>query len=606
MVMLAILILLQLICVCYSSSYSFAGVFHLDDSTEKLVLSAEKVEDAYAHNTMRIVFLEATEETDDAIDALDASADTYFGSSYTNISSLTADSSSPLLSKDTLYQLSFDNDVWLSVFNVQLETIDSSEKYWAVFADRDVFEFQTSDDDHPTLLKETSGHPVEVHVYGEDEHGDEHGGATSENWINVIGACTLVWLCTFAGLIFVVFPGAIGTDKTITSYFNSFSAGALLSTAFSLVLGEALHMISEGTSSESEASAFWSSMVIFGFLASSIMDIIIQFMLESKILVVKADSYITRLIIEGEEGNNSNSNIGKGKDNDKDKGRDIIVYAMKEDPENNDGAANNGDINSGGEAEAKAVELETSRQARCLDLTRLISSVVMGDFFHNFCDGIFIGAAFQSCSPAVAWVVTMSTVTHEFTQEIADFIILRTMGKLSVKSTLQINFASGISVILGGIVVLLTSLSPFQIGCFLAFGAGNYMFVATVEIMPGIFGHNHSAHTHRSIHIQSNGDLGDLKAATNSESDSPIPTTTVSTATDSTDTATSTITTPTATVAAAPPTTTTAATTKVPVKQKVVRLACFLVAVVAVSLVLLDHTHCSLSAGEGEDAHASH
>ena len=130
MVMLAILILLQLICVCYSSSYSFAGVFHLDDSTEKLVLSAEKVEDAYAHNTMRIVFLEATEETDDAIDALDASADTYFGSSYTNISSLTADSSSPLLSKDTLYQLSFDTPI-PNVANGRFHTLLAMRSFFA-------------------------------------------------------------------------------------------------------------------------------------------------------------------------------------------------------------------------------------------------------------------------------------------------------------------------------------------------------------------------------------------------------------------------------------------------------------------------------------------
>ena len=47
---------------------------------------------------------------------------------------------------------------------------------------------------------------------------------------------------------------------------------------------------------------------------------------------------------------------------------------------------------------------------------RAVFAICVGDSFHNFADGIFIGAAFKTCGASVAWTVALSSVAHELTQ----------------------------------------------------------------------------------------------------------------------------------------------------------------------------------------------
>ena len=51
-------------------------------------------------------------------------------------------------------------------------------------------------------------------------------------------------------------------------------------------------------------------------------------------------------------------------------------------------------------------------------------NIIIGDFVHNFADGVAIGAAFLGCSSTVGWIVTGSIVIHEVPQELADFLAL--------------------------------------------------------------------------------------------------------------------------------------------------------------------------------------
>jgi len=112
---------------------------------------------------------------------------------------------------------------------------------------------------------------------------------------------------------------------------------------------------------------------------------------------------------------------------------------------------------------------------------RFLMSLIAGDFFHNFTDGIFIGAAFQ-CNTTLAWQIVGVTVAHEVPQELADFAVLTNSLGFSVPTALAYNVISGASVMLGGIVIMLADVSNLDTGMLLAYGAGNYIYCATVHM----------------------------------------------------------------------------------------------------------------------------
>jgi len=119
---------------------------------------------------------------------------------------------------------------------------------------------------------------------------------------------------------------------------------------------------------------------------------------------------------------------------------------------------------------------------------RILAGVLIGDFFHNLCDGIFIGAAFKGCGKGFGWSVTLSTVLHELPQELADYFILTSPGAmLGPVLALVLNFVSGMSVLLGGIIVLASDPDDSDVGMLLAFGAGVYLHIGAVECMPKIY-----------------------------------------------------------------------------------------------------------------------
>lgn len=117
---------------------------------------------------------------------------------------------------------------------------------------------------------------------------------------------------------------------------------------------------------------------------------------------------------------------------------------------------------------------------------RLLFAILVGDAMHNFVDGIFIGTAFLSCAPAVGWAVVTSTIAHEVTSEIADFMLLTTTCGLRIWQALACNFASGVTIYFGVIAVLASDLSPTTAGMLLAAGGGLYLYNAAVECLPRV------------------------------------------------------------------------------------------------------------------------
>ncbi len=110
-------------------------------------------------------------------------------------------------------------------------------------------------------------------------------------------------------------------------------------------------------------------------------------------------------------------------------------------------------------------------------------AVLVGDFLHNFADGVAIGVAFKTCDPAFGWIVATGTIAHEISQELADFMVLITRGQMSIGAALVANFLSGLAALLGTLISLYADLSHQSIGIILGFSGGVYCWVAIGECM---------------------------------------------------------------------------------------------------------------------------
>ena len=121
---------------------------------------------------------------------------------------------------------------------------------------------------------------------------------------------------------------------------------------------------------------------------------------------------------------------------------------------------------------------------------RLLGGVIVGDFFHNLADGVFIGSAFLGCGTSFGFKVAGATVTHELAQELGDFFLLTdpAQGNLSIKKALALNAVSGLSILIGAVIVLAQeTVDSKATGMLLAFGGGVYIQVAAGECMPRMY-----------------------------------------------------------------------------------------------------------------------
>lgn len=145
----------------------------------------------------------------------------------------------------------------------------------------------------------------------------------------------------------------------------------------------------------------------------------------------------------------------------------------------------------GGSFRSKATEVDKEEQFAYETRPdyQLASSILAGDFFHNFADGVFIGSAFLLCDRNMAIIVTATTVFHELSQELADYFLLTNQCHFSTLKALAFNFVSGFSVMLGVIVIFATDVSDATIGVILAMSAGVYFYVALTECAPRVNAH---------------------------------------------------------------------------------------------------------------------
>ena len=217
--------------------------------------------------------------------------------------------------------------------------------------------------------------------YLKDDHGDDiepkatipaaAAEATEEtDWGPPMLGAVIVNLATFIGVI-LLFPPVkkLSARPLFSAMLFAFAAGALLACAFFLLLFEATHLVAVGWTAEVDVLWRWGTMILAGLVLPPVVETICS----------------------------------------------IIMLAFK------GGSA----APSGEEASAEAGKTETEDPvAKFRATARLVGAVVIGDFFHNLCDGFFIGAAFKGCGNAFGWSVIAGTILHELPQEVADFVIL--------------------------------------------------------------------------------------------------------------------------------------------------------------------------------------
>jgi zinc and cadmium transporter len=109
--------------------------------------------------------------------------------------------------------------------------------------------------------------------------------------------------------------------------------------------------------------------------------------------------------------------------------------------------------------------------------------LLLTDGFHNFIDGIIIGASFLISIP-LGIATTLAVILHEIPQEIGDFAVLVHSG-FSRKKALFYNFISALASVLGVIFVFLFgSVIENFIVWLLPVAAGGFIYIAIADLIP--------------------------------------------------------------------------------------------------------------------------
>ncbi|XP_023240901.1 zinc transporter ZIP8-like [Centruroides sculpturatus] len=107
--------------------------------------------------------------------------------------------------------------------------------------------------------------------------------------------------------------------------------------------------------------------------------------------------------------------------------------------------------------------------------------IIFGDGFHNFIDGLSIGAAFSE-SILAGISISVAVVCEEFPHELGDFAVLINAG-MSMKQALIYNFMSACTCYIGFIFgVVLGDLAEGSYYIF-AFAGGMFLYISLVDMM---------------------------------------------------------------------------------------------------------------------------
>ena len=111
--------------------------------------------------------------------------------------------------------------------------------------------------------------------------------------------------------------------------------------------------------------------------------------------------------------------------------------------------------------------------------------ILIGGAVHNFADGCIIGAAVLSSVP-IGVSTAMAVAAHQVPQEVSDFAILLGAG-YSRRRAFALNALAATAGILGALAIYAAGgWVPRALPYILAFAAGNFLYVAMADLIPGL------------------------------------------------------------------------------------------------------------------------
>eukprot|EP00927_Polykrikos_kofoidii_P009183 TRINITY_DN13814_c1_g1_i2.p1 TRINITY_DN13814_c1_g1~~TRINITY_DN13814_c1_g1_i2.p1 ORF type:complete len:568 (+),score=82.98 TRINITY_DN13814_c1_g1_i2:67-1770(+) len=340
-----------------------------------------------------------------------------------------------VLSEGGSYVLSFDDSSWVTHFKVNI----SVPGRVAFFSEHIPTEFESVFHYFQTArgVDVEPEHEASMSLCEASTAKAASEEGSLDAWGEVIASSLVTVSPTLLGFMFV--PVARNNQvvqfvKSISIGINSFGSGVLFGAAVFLLLPESIYMVG--------SAAQWGIAVLLGWFLGVVLDhfSVIAF---SPRAISSADGEAAT----AEDGDNAGD--------------------MQSPP---------ADL----EADNKRVDSSSPSRSR----HSLACSILIGDFFHNFSDGVVIAAAFKGCSHSFAWKIAAVTVVHELPQEIADFFILVNEVGMGPFLASVANFSCSMSTLLGAVITYASSMNAKVHGLFLAFGAGVFIFIAATELGP--------------------------------------------------------------------------------------------------------------------------
>jgi len=420
-------------------TFEWGGIFSMETGINYWV--AEKVDGAYVDPEMNIYFFPADAATKANLMAAEEAVEDLPFVNCTDVYSTNAGSSGNnamiLIPNATVcYNLHFDQSSFITTFPINV-----SSTALAIFAQHVPIEFEN----YVHYLQTKDGVSVEpVHETPEGDNGAEG----EKKWGMVFLACLIINLVTLSGV--AIFGLKIKYSETLSKLnvvLHAFAAGALLSTAAFLMAPESLVYWQSKYPEEAEFSWRFGVCLLSGFIFPVIAS-----------LIPIPDILIPRDIIASSVETASQSKESAVVEQ---QGVELTAATVKDSPK---------------------MEQETVEMAEVIN--RTVSAVLTGDFLHNMVDGFLVAVAFQYCSGSFAWGISGSVIAHEIAQELSDYIVL-TSDPINLKpaAALGLNFLSGTSVILGGLIGTGVDIGNDAFGTLLGIGSGVYMYVATAVAM---------------------------------------------------------------------------------------------------------------------------